>query len=54
MSTETLINTISRRSDRYGDKLVDFMERYGLPCLACATEEQLKDYIKTEIEEVTQ
>lgn len=46
-----LIQRISAASDRYGDKLVDFMNRYGLYCLAEATVEQLREYVALHSEE---
>ena len=45
MRKEYLIRVISRNSDRYGDKLIDFMQTFGLSCLADATPEQLTEYI---------
>lgn len=39
--TSKLIEIISKR-----DKLLDFMEKYGLAGLKDATEEQLREYIK--------
>lgn len=44
-STTRLICIISARSNRYGNLLIDFMERYGLSCLMEATEAQLNEYI---------
>ncbi len=49
---DRLIETISRASDRYGDKLVDFMDQYHLINLQSATVEQLKTYIKTHLQAV--
>lgn len=43
-----LIKTISAASDRYGDKLLVFMERYGLDRLSDATEEQAREFIAME------
>ena len=43
-----LIGIISRASDRYGDKLLDFMERYHLRGLCDATPEQAREYIRAE------
>ena len=43
-----LIGIISRASSRYGDKLLDFMDRYHLHGLIEATEEQAREYIETE------
>lgn len=48
MTVCVLIRFISEHSNRYGDKLIDFMERYGLHNLASATEEQLTEYINRE------
>lgn len=45
---DQLIKIISAASNRYGDKLVDFMERYNLPNLMSATAAQLAEYIKEE------
>ena len=49
---DRLIETISRASDPYGDKLVDFMDQYHLINLQSATVEQLKAYIKTHLQAV--
>lgn len=46
--TSNLIQIISAASDRYGDKLVAFMERYRLTGLCEAKEWQLKEYIRQE------
>lgn len=43
-----LIGIISEASDRYVDKLIAFMDRYGLGCLADATTEQLTAFIEAE------
>lgn len=43
-----LIGVISAAGDRYGSRLLDFMERYGLHSLAQATEEQLWEYAVSE------
>ncbi len=43
-----LIGVISAAGDRYGSRLLDFMERYGLHSLMQATEEQLREYVQTE------
>lgn len=48
MSIDKLIGIISRASDHYGDKLIEFMNRYGLRNLQEATKEQLEEFIKTE------
>lgn len=50
---DRLIETISRASDRYGNKLIDFMSQYHLINLQSATVEQLKEYIKTHLQETT-
>lgn len=42
---DQLITYLSERSDRYGDKLVKFMDTYGLINLQQATVEQLREYI---------
>lgn len=44
-----LIEIISSQGDRYGDKLLDFMETYKLICLKDATIEQLQEYISTRL-----
>ena len=41
-----LIRQISIVSDRYGDKLLDFMSKYGLRGLAEAETWMLEDYVK--------
>lgn len=48
MSNDTLIHIISQASSRYGDRLIDFLERYHLSGLIEATTEQLEEYIKVE------
>jgi hypothetical protein len=40
-----LIKVISSRSDMYGNKLIDFLEKYDIEGLMYATVEQLKEYI---------
>lgn len=45
---DALIGIISEAPDRYGDKLIAFMDRYGLGCLADATTEQLTAFIEAE------
>lgn len=42
-----LIRYISDRSNRYGDKLIEFMDTYNLVKLQDATEAQLYDFIAT-------
>lgn len=42
---DELINIISSKSDRYGDKLIDFLDRNNLISLQDATVEQLQNYI---------
>jgi hypothetical protein len=42
---DELINIISSKSDRYGDKLIDFLDRNNLISLKDATVEQLQNYI---------
>ena len=42
---DELITYLSERSDRYGDKLVKFMDTYGLINLQQATVKQLREYI---------
>lgn len=42
---ENLIFFISRRSSRFGDRLIDFMEKYHLINLQQATVAQLRAYI---------
>lgn len=45
-----LIQYISDRSDRYGDKLLEFMDLYGLYNLQSATVSQLYDYIASHMQ----
>lgn len=45
---DDLIKVISTAGDRYGSRLLNFMERYGLHSLAQATEEQLQEYADSE------
>lgn len=42
-----LVDVISKKSDKYGDKLVDFMEKYNVSGLSEASVDQLHDYIMT-------
>lgn len=49
-----LIKIISAASDRYGDKLIDFMDKYDLQNLAQATADQLKKYIENYLYEKNQ
>lgn len=42
---DELIMYLSERSDRYGDKLVEFMDNYHLISLQEATVEQLREYV---------
>ena len=42
---DELIMVISNQSDKYGDKLVDFLHTYKLVGLKDATVEQLQEYI---------
>ena len=44
-----LIQYISDRSDRYGDKLLEFMDLYHLHNLQSATVAQLREYINTHL-----
>jgi len=46
MNKSRLISIISNASNKYGDKLVDFMDNYNLYNLQSATEEQLQEYIE--------
>lgn len=46
MNKSRLISIISNASNKYGDKLVDFMDKYNLYNLQSATEEQLQEYIE--------
>lgn len=45
-----LIRYISERSDRYGDKLLEFMDIYRLNNLQSATVAQLTEYIATHLQ----
>lgn len=47
-TTNEMIQIISKASDHYGDKLLEFLERYHLPGLRDATTEQLQEFIITE------
>lgn len=40
-----LIQTISDASDKYGNHLIEFMDKYHLVCLKDATIEQLESFI---------
>lgn len=42
---DDLIKVISSQSSRYGDKLVEFMDLYGLENLQDANMAQLKEYV---------
>ena len=45
-----LIQMVSAFNEtKYGDKLIDFMDTYGLMCLQDATVEQLQEYISTRL-----
>jgi len=46
---DELIMVISNQSDKYGDKLVDFLHTYKLVGLKDATVEQLQEYISTRL-----
>ena len=48
---DRLIGIISARSNKYGDKLLKFMERYGLIGLAGAEPLQLREFIIEEFGE---
>ncbi|WP_279204891.1 hypothetical protein [Intestinimonas butyriciproducens] len=48
---DRLIGIISARSNKYGDKLLKFMERYGLIGLAGAEPWQLREFIIEEFGE---
>lgn len=45
MEKYKLITKLSQMSNKYGDKLIDFMNRYNLNNLQQATVEQLKEYL---------
>lgn len=47
---DDLITVISSASDRYGDKLLDFMMQYNLLSLSEAQRWQLQEYVNTEME----
>ena len=47
-SVSELIGVISKASDRYGDKLIKFMDRYGLKSLSEAKAERLEEFIREE------
>lgn len=42
---DELINIISSKSDRYGDKLIDFLDKNNLMSLQDSTVEQLQNYM---------
>lgn len=44
---DELIQIIASKSDRYGDKLIAFMDKYSLSNLQQATIPQLKEFIQT-------
>jgi hypothetical protein len=44
MSRDEYIKLISKKSDRYGNKLVDLMDKYHVYSLMEITEQQTKDY----------
>lgn len=46
MNKSRLVSIISKAGNKYGDKLIDFMDKYNLYNLQSATEEQLEEYIK--------
>lgn len=46
MNKSRLVSIISKASNKYGDKLVDFMDKYNLYNLQSASEEQLQEYIE--------
>ena len=46
---DELIKAISSQSDRYGDKLLEFMDMNNLICLKDATVDQLQEYISTRL-----
>lgn len=48
---DDLIDIISRKSDRSGDKLLDFLNKNNLISLQDATVEQLQSYISNYIKE---
>ena len=43
---ERLINYISKRSDKSGNRLIDFMRIYDIHNLTEATSKQLREYVK--------
>lgn len=48
---DQLIRYISKRSDKYGNKLIEFMNLYHLINLPSATVEQLQEYIATHLQQ---
>lgn len=42
---DELIRQLSSKSDRYGNKIIDFLNKNNLYGLIEATEEQLKEFI---------
>ena len=46
---DELIKIIASNSDRYNDKLIEFLDRYKLRGLQDATVEQLSEYITTQL-----
>lgn len=45
---DEFIDVISKASDRYGNRLIEFLERYNLSGLIEANIEQFKEYIADE------
>ena len=46
---QNLIRFISDHSDKYGDKLIEFMDLFHLRALSTATVPQLREYIMTHL-----
>lgn len=46
---DRLIQQISDMGDKYGNKLIQFLNEYGLVSLLEATEEQLQEFINKEL-----
>jgi len=46
MNKSRLVSIISKASNKYEDKLVDFMDKYNLYNLQSASGEQLQEYIE--------
>lgn len=46
MTKNEMIKMISNKSDKHGNYLMEFMDKFKLTCLADASEKQLEKFIK--------